>query len=349
MNKLKILFSTVIRVFFTLLKVRNVLFNKKETEYIVWAPNFFSLSFFTGDNFLKVFFTYYYLRRYGREATIYTRQDIGQFNKKKIIYFGGEFYNVFGFNNYLNALILISETLEEQNNLVFPSSQEVRLWENKAYMHSVFERLGIRTPISNVYNIDDFDLSCVEQFPLLVKEEHSCSAKGVYKIVSREQLESLIFDEQFQRMNRKVILQELLNIRRDLRVILVDDEIVLHYWRVNLSKEWKPTSTGHGSKVDFVFFPEQWRQWIIDSFKKLEIKTGAFDIAWQDDDLNTEPYILEVSPFYQPNPRPLRDYNLMNYGKWKKSIQVRDSYQLGMVNVIAEIQSKFVKKFIKID
>ena len=29
--------------------------------------------------------------------------------------------------------------------------------------------------------------------------------------------------------------------KRDLRVIIVNDEIVLHYWRINNSAEWKPT------------------------------------------------------------------------------------------------------------
>ena len=72
-------------------------------------------------------------------------------------------------------------------------------------------------------------------------------------------------------MNKKLILQRLLNMRRDLRVILVGNEIILHYWRINLSDEWKPTSTGFGSQVDFENFPENWRSWIIDSFNKLKI------------------------------------------------------------------------------
>ncbi|WP_264291210.1 hypothetical protein [Aliarcobacter butzleri] len=38
--------------------------------------------------------------------------------------------------------------------------------------------------------------------------------------------------------------------------------------------------------------------------EKFNLDTGAFDIAWNNDDLNTEPYFLEVSPFYQPNPIP---------------------------------------------
>ncbi len=335
-----------LRVFFTIGKVKTISFNNVHADYIVWSPNFFSLRFLFGDNFQKVVFTFYYLREYGKKVTIYTRRDIGVFNNKKIIFFGGEFYNIYKFNNYTDTLIGISDSLESQNNIVFPNSREVRLWENKAYMHTYFEKLKIRTPFTRLFDIHDFRILSVNKFPLLVKDEHSCSAKGIRKVVSSEQLQSLISDPNYHQMNKKIILQDLLNIRRDFRVILVGDEIVLHYWRINPTKEWKPTSTGHGSKVDFETFPEDWREWIIDNFKKLSIKTGAFDIAWENDDLNTEPYILEVSPFYQPNPRPQIHDHLINYGVWKKSVRIRDSYQLGMVNVINDIQRKFVEEFI---
>ena len=53
----------------------------------------------------------------------------------------------------------------------------------------------------------------------------------------------------------KIIVQELLNIRKDLRVIVIGNEIFLHYWRINLGGEWRPTSTGFGSKVDFINYP----------------------------------------------------------------------------------------------
>ena len=112
------------------------------------------------------------------------------------------------------------------------------------------------------------------------------SVKGVYKIENASQLEKLNFK------NDIYIFQKLLNIRRDLRVTIVGDEIVHFYWRINNSKDWRPTSTGHGSSVDFVNFPEKWRNFIINEFKKLDLVTGALDIAWENDDLNNEPLIL---------------------------------------------------------
>ena len=127
---------------------------------------------------------------------------------------------------------------------------------------------------------------------------------------------------------------------------MVGKSIVHFYWRINKSKEWKPTSTGQGSEVDFITFPEQWREWIVEQFQKLNITTGAFDIAWQNDDLSNIPLILEVSPFYQPNPIPKLNQNLINYGKWKKSVSLKDSYQIAMVDIIFRIQEFFVEEFI---
>jgi len=107
--------------------------------------------------------------------------------------------------------------------------------------------------------------------------------------------------------------------RRDLRVICVGDEIVHYYWRINNDKDWKPTSTGKGSSVDFEFFPEQWRDFILSEFKKFNIPTGAFDVAWENDDLNTQPLILEVSPTYQVNPKVSNPKHLEAYGKFKNN------------------------------
>jgi hypothetical protein len=135
--------------------------------------------------------------------------------------------------------------------------------------------------------------------------------------------------------------------RKDLRVILVGSEIILYYWRINNQQEWLPTSTGYGSSVDFDFFPEKWRNYIIDSFKKLEVRTGAFDICWEKDDLETNPLILEVSTLYQPNPRP-KSLGLINYGKWKKSLSFsKNGYIYSHIETIFDIQEKFIKNLLK--
>jgi len=333
------------RVIYTLSVCFPTNINDRSAEYIIWAPNFFSSKFFYSDNFQRVIFTYHHLKQSGKEVTIYTKKDIGRFFNKKIIYFGGKFYNEFGVLNYVSPLISLANDLEDQGNTLFPSSKEILLWENKSHMHDYFSECDISTPESDVLPLEQLINKSEEiEYPCLVKEEHSCSSNGVHKVVSADDLNTLIQKKNLKKSNKKVIIQELLNMRTDLRVILTGDEIIWSYWRKNLSSEWKPTSTGAGGAIEFGEFPEKWRDWIIDQFKRLDITTGAFDIAWQNDDLNTTPYILEVSPFYQPNPKPGNDENLLRYGAWKKSKSLKDNYGVAFSKLMFEIQEKFVKE-----
>ncbi len=343
MNRIKQLFSLLIRVFFTFRRVNSFSINNRDVDYIVWAPDFFSVRFLYGDNLQKVLATYYYLKRRGKDVSVWTKNDIGCCHSKNIIFFGSHVYNSYGFSNYMDSLVNITSNLEAQNNLVFPNSKEVIMWENKSYMHERFEKLEINTPKTLVFDLDDvLDRDIDIKYPFLVKEEHSCSSLGVHKVSDRTELKKLIKSIAFRRNNKNVIIQELLDIRRDLRVIFVGNEIVLHYWRINTSSEWKPTSTSTGSEVDFDFFPKQWEKKITESFNKLGMRTGAFDIAWDGDSLDSEPYILEVSTFYQPNPRPSNVADLKYYGSWKKSVRLRNSYQKSVVDVIFSIQKELV-------
>ena len=59
----------------------------------------------------------------------------------------------------------------------------------------------------------------------------------------------------------------------------------------------------YGCDVDFDFFPENERSHIIETFKKLDLSSGASDITWQNDDLDSTPIYIEVSPIYQPIPK----------------------------------------------
>ena len=68
--------------------------------------------------------------------------------------------------------------------------------------------------------------------------------------------------------------------RKDLREILVGVDIVHYYQRINKLDNWKPTSMSYGCDVDFDFFPENERSHIIETFKKLDLSSGASDITW---------------------------------------------------------------------
>lgn len=247
------------------------------------------------------------------------RSNIGELTNKTIHLNYSYLYNKeYNFQNYTKIIQFIVKQLESQNNTVYPSSKEVLYWENKGYMHQKFKEYNISEPHTELCKTFDEVNLLNWEYPFLLKEEHSSASAGVHKINCKEDINELIVNNVFK-PNDFIIAQKLINMRRDLRVTLVGDKIVHHYWRINNAKEWRPTSTGRGSTVDFNFFPEEWSEFIISEFKKLNIPTGAFDIAWENDDLNNKPLILEVSPTYQINPKITNQKHLNSYGKFKKT------------------------------
>jgi glutathione synthase/RimK-type ligase-like ATP-grasp enzyme len=268
---------------------------------------------------------------------------LGQFKNKIIFFWYTKARDPFEFTNYAKTLHFMASQLEEQECKVYPRPHEVLFWENKGHMTKKFIELGISTPktmlITREAEIDKIDLP----YPYLIKEEHSASSTGVHKISKREDLTDFFKRKKYFDNSRFLIVQELLEMRRDIRVILVGDKVVHHYWRINPSEEWKPTASSFGGRIEFGNFPEQWREFIIGEFKKLDLTTGGFDIAWRNDDLTTQPLILEVSPHFQPN--PIVDLNTLkySYGEYKKKLLFRNSYEHNYVDIVFKIVNQEVK------
>ena len=256
-------------------------------------------------------------------------------------------YNSHGFRNYANSLKYFILQLEDQANRVFPNSYEVEWWENKVFMHREFDKIGIKTPETTIIDLDNLDINLLPYaYPFLIKEIHSAGSNGVHKVNTIEDVKNIIYNDKIRKSNRYLLLQKLLNMDRDLRVIVVGDKIVLHYWRINATKEWQPTSTKHGSTVDFDFFPEEWRAHIIAEFQKLKITTGAFDLVWENNDYSQTPFVLEISPSYQPNPVPLKNLKT-SYGAYKSGFSFFDSWDARFVVVVQRIKNELVAAWLK--
>jgi glutathione synthase/RimK-type ligase-like ATP-grasp enzyme len=287
------------------------------------------------------------LLKLDKKIDLHFGTDFKGFRNRKICYNPSHLYNRSNKLSHAEFISQLVQAAERNNNKVLLSSYEILFWENKEFMHDQFESLNIRTPKTIIFDTLVTHVGNEYKFPLLVKELHSHASLGVHKCNSEEELNALITFLNPGKQPLKIIIQELLNIKKDLRVILCGDEIVLHYWRINKGTDWKPTSTSHGSDVDFINFPEKWRSYIIENFKKLNLTTGAFDIAWQDDDLNKEPYFLEVSPFYQPNP-PLDITNKsFSYGQFKKRLGWINSWDYLYIENVYLIRLKVFNKWMQ--
>ncbi len=157
-------------------------------------------------------------------------------------------------------------------------------------------------------------------YPFIVKLIHSYESKGIFKISNETEFRS--FMESMSNRNEEFLVQEILNMRKDIRIIFVDNKVEHFYWRINNSSDWRPTATSKGNSVDFESFPIEHKSVIEEYSRRLGLKIGAFDIAWQNDDLTSTPIVLEVSPVFSPNPKTNNRWELENYGDFKKKLRL---------------------------
>jgi RimK-like ATP-grasp domain len=321
--------------------------SNSKAENVLWMipcwPRFwkYNKSYMVGD-----FAHIRYFHRHNIPYKIVIGKSIGKYTNKNIFYTISRLYNPYQLHNWAANMLCAVKELEDQGNTLFASYKEAQYWENKVHMHKMFAELGINHPKTWVFergkqiNLDEIP------FPVLYKDVHTAGSIGMKKINNRAELDEIIALKHSQGIYT-FLIQELINMRKDLRVIIIGDEIVLHYWRVNNDKDWKPTATSGGSKVDFVTFPEQWRSHIMETFKRLQIRTGAFDITWQNDDLSTEPLYLEISPSYMPNPRPNEKYKDAPYSAFKKDLFCKDPYFKKVVDILLEEKEAVIDLYFK--
>jgi glutathione synthase/RimK-type ligase-like ATP-grasp enzyme len=346
--------NKIVYLFILLLKIKWIkiisLYNSDSVN-VIWiyqnAPKNF-ISYIKSNAFLNDAALIHSFIDNNKSFKIIIGSNVGGLSNKKIFYNISKLFNVFGFTNHSSTIIGVIDELEKQNNILFPSLKELKYWENKSYMHRSFDNLKIPSPktwiVSKPKDIDSIDAEI--KYPCLMKECNSSGSLGLHKTGSAKELKDIIL-KQNSTGKYEFLVQELVNMRKDLRVIFVDGEIVLHYWRINKSDNWRPTSTGHGSNVDFYSFPENWHEEIVSICKKLDIRTGAFDITWENDDLSTKPLILEVSPSYMPNPKIPEKWSNISYSDYKKKITFKNSYVKEYIDIVFNIKLKVVNSYFK--
>ncbi|MDC1514007.1 hypothetical protein N8456_07940 [Porticoccaceae bacterium] len=308
--------------------------NKKKCDYAIIRRSLFNFKYLSEDRIIKDVSMFQSFLNQGKSVSTYTDINKVPSSVKLLISNADRMYQ--GESNYTKSFQAIIKNMAGKHSNIFPNIQESMLWENKIHMHREFTRLGIVSPETHVIskndNIDDF-IDKVNPCEYIIKEVHSCGSNGIYKIVDNDFLKNY-----HNGAKESYLVQRRINMSKDLRVIFVGKRVVHYYWRINKSKEWRPTSTSNGSKVDFEHYPINHTDRVLSVINKLNIRTGAFDICWENDDILTEPIILEVSPFFQPNPKPSSKEQAENYGEWKKSIGVnKRSYLFNHIRLIKSI------------
>ena len=308
-------------------------------DVVVWLHHRYPDSWFRflskGDSFVKDAALLAAVAETGTRFRIVSGPAIGEVANATILYSIDE-YNPARARNYSASLMAALRQLEAQGNTLYPSADEAEYWENKVFMHRRFDELGIRSPATTAIDRDTELAEDDLAYPLLVKEPHSANSEGLHKVQSADELRALRA-RLGARGDHELLIQEILDMRRDLRCTVIGGEIVHHYFRINNSDEWMPTTTRKGSSVDFVTFPEQWRAEIVEATRKLGLRNGAFDICWVGDDLDSPPYYLEVSPAYTPNPAPPASWDDRPYADFKDQLTGPDAFHVAFADLVFDM------------
>jgi hypothetical protein len=242
--------------------------------------------------------------------------------------------------------------LERQGNRPFCSSQETAFWENKSHMHRQLAEVGAPTPNTVLLTRENWQAEPFHPAPVLMKEEHSAASQGIHHFVTANAARQFVRRYPFRR-GESLIMQEVVRgATMDLRLTMVGDRMIeeASYWRKKnpaalASPEWTTTATSYDSIVDHANIPESVVPMAAGILRNLGIRTAGVDLMWVDDDLDREPLVLELSPYYQPNPPKPARYADWSYKRYKKRRRnVKEGYLLQQYWVFRRIAGEVLNQ-----
>ena len=139
--------------------------------------------------------------------------------------------------NYQEAFLHCVKDLNLLNKTI-PSLEDCALWENKEWMHKFLNEKEIYSPktitASDYTEIESIDL----KFPIIYKPTHSAGGNGILKFESEDDCTQYLSVNK----SKNFLLQEWVDIKKDLRLVFIDNKLVLHYMRINTEADWKANS-----------------------------------------------------------------------------------------------------------
>lgn len=185
----------------------------------------------------------------------------------------------------------INSLVHALGKAIFPSPATYYLGRDKVEMTRGFMAACPQmVPRTGIFPADgaNFD-RLVEDFglPFVGKEPASSCGLGVYRIESR-----LDFTD-YARRTPVLYIQELLDIDRDLRVVIVGDRVVSAYWRVGEGSGFH-NNLARGGRILRDDIPEFAVQKILEVARQLHIDYAGFDLALTPEGI----YILEFNPWF---------------------------------------------------
>ena len=172
---------------------------------------------------------------------------------------------------------------------IFPSLETCLYSDDKLKQTTLFNMLGFPHPLTRFYYRRHHGEVLKDwSFPFVAKKPRaSAQGRGVFKIERREQLEAYL------RSNPLAYIQEWIPHERDLRVILVNYDPILAYWRTRKRENFK-TNVYQGGAISFEHVPEEAVALAKEVARKCRFNDAGLDLLPH----NGKWYVLEANMKY---------------------------------------------------
>ncbi len=207
----------------------------------------------------------------------------------------------------LNSKIILFPTLNYAQFLttmgkaIFPSLETYLYADEKIKQTTLFYMLGIPHPRTKVYyHLHHGQITRDFSFPFIAKLPR-CSARGtgVFKIDNQESLTNYLS------LTNVAYIQEYLPHQRDLRVVLINYEPIISYWRISREDNFR-ANISQGARISFDSVPEQ----AIELAKTTAIKCRFNDVGLDLIFSGNKWYVIEANMKYGRTGLTLKGINL---------------------------------------
>jgi ribosomal protein S6--L-glutamate ligase len=160
---------------------------------------------------------------------------------------------------------------------IFPSLETHLYADEKIKQTTLFYMTGVPHPRTRVYyHLHHEDILKDFRFPFIAKlARRSAQGRGVFKISSRHEL------EEYLNLSRIAYIQEFIPHERDLRVVLINYEPLVSYWRHCPAHSFK-ANVHQGGTISFEKVPEEAVQVAQECAKKCRFDDVGIDLMEKD-------------------------------------------------------------------
>lgn len=173
---------------------------------------------------------------------------------------------------------------------IFPSAATYHLGHDKIEMTRIFQTVvPEHTPRTGIYGKNEFTVERVLRefpFPFVAKTVRSSMGQGVKLIKNESDWKT------YTETHDTFYVQEYIENDRDLRVVVVGDEVLAAYWRVG--GDAFLNNVAQGGTLDFENVPQEAVDLVLAVARELDIDHAGFDLIIRDGHV----YFLEFNVFF---------------------------------------------------